>query len=295
MSAPTDRFAAARADPGLVVLDGFHALKHALRFDAEVVEAVTSDRAGLDALAAELAPDLREPLRALVRVVGDEELRALVASGGRVQRGGSQVPHTRVVAIARRPPFDAAARVLARGHPPSRADAAGAAGPRPIVLLEDPRHLGNVGAVVRVAAAADAAAVLTTGARDPWDPAALRGSAGLHFALPVGRVSLDALLSGRPLGGSGSGAAGGALRSVRPLVALDPAGEPLRAGGGSGQLPASAILAFGTERHGLSDELLARADARLRIEMRAGVSSLNLATAVSAVLFAQRLAAAGRP
>ena len=49
------------------------------------------------------------------------------------------------------------------------------------------------------------------------------------------------------------------------------------------------MLAFGTERHGLSDELLARADARISIPMRAGVSSLNLATSVAAVLFAWRL------
>jgi TrmH family RNA methyltransferase len=109
--------------------------------------------------------------------------------------------------------------------------------------------------------------VLTTGAHDPWDPAALRGSAGLHFALPVGRVRED-LLDGRP------------------LLALDPDGDVLD----PGRLPPGAVLAFGTERHGLSEELLARADARLRLPMRPGVSSLNLATAVSAVLFAWRLA-----
>ena len=42
------------------------------------------------------------------------------------------------------------------------------------------------------------------------------------------------------------------------------------------------MLAFGTERDGLSDELLARADARVALPMRPGVSSLNLATAVAA-------------
>ena len=50
-----------------------------------------------------------------------------------------------------------------------------------------------------------------------------------------------------------------------------------------------AILAFGTERHGLSDEVLDRATMRVRIPMRQGVSSLNLATSVSAVLFARKL------
>jgi TrmH family RNA methyltransferase len=70
----------------------------------------------------------------------------------------------------------------------------------------------------------------------------------------------------------------------RPLIAIDPEGEPLHAA----QLPPRAILAFGTERYGLSEELLGRADARLAIPMRAGVSSLNLATAVAAVLFGRR-------
>jgi TrmH family RNA methyltransferase len=49
------------------------------------------------------------------------------------------------------------------------------------------------------------------------------------------------------------------------------------------------VLAFGTERYGLSGELAARADARISIPMAPGVSSLNLATSVAAVLFAWRL------
>jgi TrmH family RNA methyltransferase len=65
-------------------------------------------------------------------------------------------------------------------------------------------------------------------------------------------------------------------------VALDPAGEE------AGALPASATLAFGTERDGLSPGLLARADLRVRIPMRPGVSSLNLATAVAVALYMVR-------
>jgi len=72
----------------------------------------------------------------------------------------------------------------------------------------------------------------------------------------------------------------------RPLLAIDPDGDPLR----PSELPERAVLAFGSERRGLSNELLARADARVRIPMREGVSSLNLATSVAAVLFAWRLA-----
>jgi TrmH family RNA methyltransferase len=159
-----------------------------------------------------------------------------------------------VVAIARRPAVDLAA-LLADPRP------------APLVLLEDPRTLGNMGACVRVAAAADAAGVLSTGGNDPWHPDALRGAAGLHYALPV--AAIDSL----PVPGD------------RPLVAIDPGGEELR----PAELSPRAILAFGTERYGLSEALLERADARLGIPMREGVSSLNLATSVAAVLFSARL------
>jgi RNA methyltransferase, TrmH family len=239
---PADELHAARRDRTLAVLEGFHAVKHALRFGARLDVLATSDAEALAALAAALAPDLAGVLRAHAQVVPRDVLAALVP----------RTPATRVVAVARRPAVDPAA-VLAGG-----------AGP--VVLLEDPRHLGNVGAAVRVAAAAGADAVLTTGARDPWDPAALRGSAGLHFALAVARV--EALPP-----------------TDRPLVALHPGGEPP-----AGGLPARSVLAFGTERHGLSEALLARAEHRVAIPMRPGVSSLNLATAVAVALYATGLA-----
>lgn len=134
------------------------------------------------------------------------------------------------------------------------------------MLLEDPRHLGNLGAVVRVAAAAGAAGVMTTGRQNPWHPDALRASAGLHFALPVHHIR--------------------AVRTQgRELVALDPAGEPLA----PEEFPAAAVLAFGAERDGLSDELLAQAQRRVALPMSPGVSSLNLATAVAATLYALKL------
>jgi RNA methyltransferase, TrmH family len=240
------RFGRARRDPALAVLEGFHALKHALRFGASVVEVVCSDLDGLERLAARLAPDLVEPLRSLAREVAPGVFAELAPL----------TPATGVIALARRPAIDPAG-VLA------------AARPEPVVLLEDPRDLGNMGACVRVAAAADVAGVLSTGSHDPWSPDALRGAAGLHFAVPVARVArMDRLGVGERL-----------------RWAFAPDGEPLA----PERLPPRALLAFGTERYGLSDELLARADARISIPMRAGVSSLNLATSVAAVLFAWRL------
>ncbi len=225
----------ARRTPGLVVLEGFHAIKHAIRFGGEILGVWASDVAELENLRRRLAPDIE--LRA--ETVDVDALMVVVA-------------RAQVVAIARKP---------AQPHP----DAV-LAGPGHVVLLEDPRHLGNLGAAVRVAAAAGAAGVMTTGRQDPWHPDALRGSAGLHFALPVHRL--------------------GAIRTgERELIALDPDGEPLA----PATFPDAAVLAFGTERDGLTDELLARADRRIALPMAPGVSSLNLATAVAATLYALKL------
>src|SRR5262249_40488852 len=69
---------AARRDPGLAVLEGFHALKHALRFGAEVQEAATSDPEGLERLAGELAPDVASGLTAVATPTAPELLAELV-------------------------------------------------------------------------------------------------------------------------------------------------------------------------------------------------------------------------
>lgn len=257
MAGEIDRFRSARRDPALAVLEGFHALKHGLRFGAELTEVLTTDAEELERLAAELAPDLAGAFRGRTLVVAAETFAQLAP----------QAHRTGVIAIARRPALDLAAVLADRA-------------PRPLVLLEDPRNMGNMGACVRVAAAADAAGVLTTGDNDPWHPDALRGAAGLHFALPVARVERWPPAHDDPSADDERPPAAG-----RPLLALDPDGDVLD----PARLPARAILAFGTERDGLSDALLARADARIRIPMRAGVSSLNLATSVAAVLFARRL------
>jgi RNA methyltransferase, TrmH family len=241
------RFGRARRDPSLAVLEGFHPLKHALRFGAEPLEVACRDRAQLARLAGVLAPDVAGRLIELAREVAPGVFEQLVPLP----------PTTAVVGLAERARVDPAA-VLSDERP------------LPLILLEDPRDLGNMGACVRVAAAADVAGVLTSGSHDPWHPDALRGAAGLHYALPVCR--LPALESLDTAG--------------RPLLAIDPDGDPLA----PTALPERAVLAFGSERYGLSDELSTRAASRISIPMREGVSSLNLATSVAAVLFAWRLA-----
>ncbi|MEU0740124.1 TrmH family RNA methyltransferase [Streptomyces sp. NPDC006134] len=224
-----------------VLLDGFHALKHAVRFGAEVPVAVTSDRAAALALADELAPDVRDVLAALLTEVPHATYASLVPR-----------PHpTAVAALAVRPSRDANLRALART--PRTA---------PVVLLDQPRNLGNAGAVIRLAAGFGATGVVTTGPLDPWHPTVVRGGAGLHFATAVERLDVDELPPG-------------------PVFALDPEGEDLR----GVRLPDDAVLAFGSERSGLSGALRARADRLLSLPMRPQVSSYNLATSVAMTLY----------
>ncbi|MFF3916746.1 TrmH family RNA methyltransferase [Streptomyces sp. NPDC001852] len=226
---------------GAVLLDGFHALKHALRFGAEIPVAVTTDRQAALALAEELAGDVRDALDALLWQVSAPTYASLVPR-----------PHpTGVAALAVRPSREANLRRLAQ-MPRSA----------PVVVLDNPRNLGNAGAVIRLAAGFGATGVITTGTLDPWHPTVVRGGAGLHFATAVERLGVDELPPG-------------------PVFALDPEGDDIR----DVQLPDDAVLAFGSERSGLSAELRARADQLLRLPMRPQVSSYNLATSVAMTLY----------
>ncbi|GAB7103064.1 TrmH family RNA methyltransferase [Streptomyces phaeofaciens JCM 4814] len=230
-----------RLAPDSVLLDGFHALKHAVRFGAEIPVAVTADRTAALALADELAPDVRPRLDALLTEVPEAVYASLVPR-----------PHpTAVAALAVRPARAAHLERLART-------------PRgaPVVVLDHPRNLGNAGAVIRLAAGFGATGVVTTGTLDPWHPTVVRGGAGLHFATAVERLAVDELPPG-------------------PVFALDPEGDDIR----GVKLPDDALLAFGSERSGLSADLRARADHLLSLPMRPQVSSYNLATSVAMTLY----------
>lgn len=219
-----------------VRLEGFHAVKHALRFAADLVlEVQVADVDRAAALARRLAPDVEAALMA------------------RTTTGAVDHP-TGVQGLARRPADDR--RVLT-----SRT--------APLLVLDAPRHPGNAGAAVRVAAAAGASGVAMTGDLDPWHPAVLRGSAGLHYALPVLHADPPEIRG--------------------PVLVLDADGDLLE------EVPDDAVLVVGSERSGVGAELRARADAVVALPMRTGVSSLNLATAASAVLYAWRLAQGTTP
>ena len=239
-----DRFHLARHDLSLVVIEGFHPLKHAIRFGAELLEVVSPSPKDLAALQSEYAPDIGNTIADLVTAVPGDVFEKLAPVS----------PPTRVLAIARRPAVDIAALM----HDPA---------PAPVVLLENPRNLFNIGAAVRASAAAGAAGLVNTGNLDPWKPGALTTGVGLQFAIPVARIET-------------------VPDCDRPLVAVDLGGDPLP----GFRVPDRALLAFGTERQGLSREVLDAADFQVSIPMENGVSSLNLATSVAVVLYHWKLA-----
>jgi RNA methyltransferase, TrmH family len=213
-----------------VLLEGFHAVKHALRFGADVRPLITTDLSGAIGLAETHAPDLVERFQAATEI----------DKAGFVLRVGRTHP-TGVAGFAEKPDirFDRAA---------------------PVVLLDNPRNLGNFGATIRVAAGLDAGGVVSTGDVDPWHPNVLRGSAGLHFALPVAKATT--------------------LDFDGELIAFDADGDLL-----GGPIPDNAVLAFGSERHGLSPEVRAKATRIVRLPMREKVSSYNLTTSVAMGLY----------
>ena len=243
----TRRFYAAYRDPERAVLEGYHPARHAVRFGASLELAVTYDRDRLFRLAERLDPGSLPPIERVLRVVDRE-------SFGKLSRRSLSSP---LLSVALRPRWDVA-EVLGRHD-------------RPVVYLERPRHPGNVGAVVRVAAAADVGGVVVSGQVDPWSPVVIRSAAGLQYAVAVGSADLPA-------------------DSGRPVVAIDVGGEPV----GSADLPVDAILAVGGERHGLSQAIRHVAVRSVGVPMRSGASSLNLATAISAVLFAWKAAVRAR-
>lgn len=239
----TRRFYAAYRNPRLAVLEGFHPARHALAFGARLELAVTYDEQKLFKLAERIAPESLPGIRRVLQVVTRERFTRLS------QRSLSSP----LLSICARPDYDIAAVLAERA--------------KPIVHLDRPRNPGNVGAVVRVAAAADLGAVTVSG-QDPWSPVAIRSATGLQFALPVAMTELSTSCG-------------------RPIVAVDVDCEPLD----PGSLSPGSILVVGGERHGLPAWIRGVAHRSVGVPMKPGVSSLNLATALAAVLYSWRSSA----
>ncbi len=222
-----------------VAVEGVHAFKHAARFGARFVDAVTDDKTAAVALMRRIATDAD---------AAHVEHHAREVDARLFRTYATPAVRTGLVALAHKPPY------TVRGL---RDD-------RPIIFVEDARDISNVGAVVRVAAAWGAAAVACAGTTSPWHVAAIRAGAGLQWAVPIVHVaSLDA------------------IARARTIYACDDDGVSMS----DVTLAHNSVLVFGTERDGISATLKERADAIIAIPMQPGVSSMNLATSVAAMLY----------
>jgi len=127
-----------------------------------------------------------------------------------------------------------------------------------VVALDGVQDPGNVGAIVRLAAAFDAGGVaLLPGCADPFGPKAIRASAGAILSVPCAPVKRADLRW--------------------PLFAADAQGEAI-------DPPARrAVLVFGSEGSGVSEEI-ARDARKIAIPMSGRIESLNVAMSAAILL-----------
>ena len=146
------------------------------------------------------------------------------------------------------------------------------AAPRLVAVLHEVTDPGNAGTVIRTADAAGAdAVVLTAGSVDPHNGKCVRASAGSLWHLPVVReADVQETIAGLQSRGLQVLATTGSSD-----VELDEA-----------DLSAPTAWLFGTEAHGLPDQVLAAADVRVRIPLYGRAESLNLAAAAAVCLYA---------
>ena len=141
-----------------------------------------------------------------------------------------------------------------------------------LVILDRIQDPGNVGTILRTAAAAGIRTVLTTaGTAACWAPKVLRAGMGGHFVLEIHEniplEQLRAQVGALPLAGT-------VLQDGQSLYATD--------------LRRPLAWVFGNEGEGIDPELQARLGCRLTIPPDPGVESLNVAASAAVCLFEQR-------
>ncbi|HYT68681.1 MAG TPA: RNA methyltransferase [Vicinamibacterales bacterium] len=233
-----------------VLLDGEHLVQEALRCDIPIEIAAFSDK------------QLENVLSPIARIAKDVKKRGgrVMSVTDQVLAAMSPVQHpSGVVAIARARPADV--RVVMS-----------AAADRPLVLvlagLQDP---GNVGAIVRAAAAFGASGVVSIeGSANPFSWKALRGAMGGTFRIPIAaRGTLPDVI------------AAAQEHNVRLVAAVPRGGTALP----KLDLREPTAIVLGGEGAGLPASTMSAVHETVTIPMRKPVESLNVAIAAAVVLY----------
>lgn len=135
------------------------------------------------------------------------------------------------------------------------------------VLLENIQDPGNLGSILRSAAAAGAdAAYLSQGCAEAWSPKALRAGMGAHFILAIHEQQVLPEVAAKC-----TTVVATTLGAAQSLFDTD--------------LTGPVAFLFGNEGAGLSPALLEKSNCQVTIPMPGAMESLNVAAAVAICLF----------
>jgi TrmH family RNA methyltransferase len=232
-----------RSEQRAFVVEGPVLVAAALDAGAEVIDAYV-DEAALD------RPAVAEVLERLERAVDP-----WIVPAGTLDRVGDAITSQGLVAVVGRP------------H---------AAWPEPafttlVLVLCDVADPGNVGTLVRAAAAAGAGAVVLAGGVDPTNPKVVRASAGAVFGVDIVVAEVGAVETLARLRTAGYETLATVVEGATPYDGVDLTG------------PVAVVV--GNEAHGLASEVVAVASRAVSIPMAGPTESLNVAMAGTVVCF----------
>lgn len=137
---------------------------------------------------------------------------------------------------------------------------------RDTLVLVDISDPGNVGTMIRSAAALGWDVCVTGDSAHPWNPKVIRAGAGAHFKVHLS-YSRGPIADAKELG-------------------LDVAASVVTGGAAPVRGEHPMALLIGSEAHGLSDEIIAASDRILTIPIADTTESLNAAVAASILMYA---------
>ena len=232
----------ARARGGVFVVEGIRAVEELLRSKLSVTGLLVAPKLVDSTRGAALV----ESARARGLEVAEVDEKAFRSAAETESPQG-------IVAIARMPAYSLDAIDVT---PPAR-----------LLLLDAVQDPGNVGTIIRTAAALAASATIgLPGTVDVWNAKVVRSAMGAHFHHPAFHASWDDVASFLQ-------------RTSIPLWAADADGDPLPAAA-----PARLALVVGNEGAGLSAPVRAAADRVVSLPITKSVESLNVAVAAGILL-----------
>lgn len=240
-------------EPDTIFIEGVRLAEEALRSGVEISEVFVTTA---------FADDQRKS--SLIKEIKTRGIQITEVSSGVFDSIADTENSQAVVLIAKRP-----------GNGVAAIEENLKANARIALFLFEINNPANLGAVLRTAEAAGVAGVIvSSGSADPFSPKALRAAMGSSFRLPIWKgIGLDKTLEWGSENGLVSTAAD--INAATPYTEID--------------WKRPRLLIFGSEAHGLDENILGKIDELTFIPMRNGVESLNLAVSAGVIVFeAQR-------